>query len=75
MISDHLAALQTKIANELARRPEYYVTHPAELSLIQQLTTEELADFSRANGWRAIRRVGGRQFQFYNNTYARPSPR
>jgi hypothetical protein len=71
MISDDLPALQTKIFGELSRRPEYFVTHPAELHVIQQLTRTELDDFARKHGWRVIRRVGGRQFQFYNDTYAR----
>lgn len=71
MISDLLPALQAKISGELSRRPEYFVTHPAELRVIQELTAAELDDFTREHGWRVIRRVGGRQFQFYNDTYAR----
>ncbi len=71
MISDELPVLETKITAQLAQRPEYFVTQPAELRVIQRLTSSELNDFVRDNGWRVIRRVGGRQFQFYNDTYAR----
>lgn len=71
MISDELPALQRKIADQLSRRPEYFVTHPAELKLLQRLTSDELKDFGREHSWRVIRRVGGRQFQFYNDTFKR----
>jgi hypothetical protein len=71
MISDDLPALETKIRVQLLQRPEYFVTHPAELRVIQQLTPSELGDFVREHGWSVIRRVGGRQFQFYNDAYAR----
>ncbi len=71
MISDELSAIETKIASALAGRPECFITHPSELLILQQLTAAELQDFATRNGWSTVRRLGGRQFQFYNDTYAR----
>ncbi len=71
MISEDLAALEAKISATLALRPECFVTQPRELRIVQRMTANELQDFAQENGWRVIRRVGGRQFQFYNDTYAR----
>ena len=71
MISDDLIAMQNRIATELARRPECFITHPREVGVLQQLSTAELEDFARRNGWSWVRRLGGRQLQFYNDTFAR----
>lgn len=64
---DQLAAVTTKISRMLAVRPEYFVTHPAELKAVQALSDTELADLARRHGWRFVRRVGGRQIEFYND--------
>ncbi|MDQ2918481.1 MAG: hypothetical protein M3R10_01210, partial [Verrucomicrobiota bacterium] len=69
--SDDLLAVKTKISGELSRRPEYLVTQPREVRVLHELTLHELEEFARAHGWRVISRVGGRQYQFYNDTYAR----
>ncbi len=59
------------IAQQLARRPEHFITHPAELNLFHSLSDEELRRFAHAHGWRVVRRVGGRQIEFYNDTAMR----
>jgi hypothetical protein len=71
MISDDLTAIEAKIRGELSRRPECFITHPSELHVVQQLTRPELDDFAHHHGWRVIRRLGGRQFQFYNDAFER----
>ncbi len=62
-----LPAITAKITQMLAARPEYFVTHPAELKIVQSLSDSELRDLAREHGWRVVRRVGGRQFEFYND--------
>ncbi len=69
MISEDLPALERKITAELSRRPEYFVTHPAELSVLHCLTSDELREFAEQHSWRVISRLGGRQLQFYNDTF------
>jgi hypothetical protein len=64
---DRLPAVIAKIARMLAVKPEYFVTHPAELKVVQKLSDSELRDVTRRNGWRFVRRVGGRQIEFYND--------
>jgi hypothetical protein len=64
---DQLPAVIAKIARMLAIRPEYFVTHPSELRVVRALSLEQLGDLARQNGWRVVRRVGGRQIEFYND--------
>lgn len=71
MISDEISAMRTKIAGELSRRPECFITHPSELAILQKMTREELERFAHENGWRMVERLGGRQYQFYSDTYVR----
>ena len=71
MTSDDLSALQAKIAGELSRRPECFITHPSEVRFLQHVAADELTQFANRNGWRVVRRLGGRQFQFYNDTNER----
>ena len=71
MTSDDLSAMESKIAGELSRRPECFITHPSEVRLLQQLSVNELTQFANRNGWRVVRRLGGRQLQFYNDTNER----
>jgi hypothetical protein len=66
-MDDQLPAVIAKIAQILAVKPEYFVTHPSELAVVRALSSEELRDMARQNGWRVVRRVGGRQFEFYND--------
>ena len=64
---DQLPAVIEKIRRMLAVRPEYFVTHPAELKVVQTLSDSELRDLAQEHGWRFVRRVGGRQIEFYND--------
>jgi predicted nucleic acid-binding OB-fold protein len=64
---DQLPAVIAKIARMLAVKPEYFVTHPSELQVVRALSYEELRDVAREHGWRVVRRVGGRQIEFYND--------
>ena len=66
-MSDQLPAVIAKIARMLAIKPEYFVTHPSELGVVRALSDEELRDMARQHGWRVVRRVGGRQIEFYND--------
>jgi hypothetical protein len=67
MIHEQLPAVITKIARMLAVKPEYFVTHPAELKVVQALSDAELRELAQKHGWRFVRRVGGRQVEFYND--------
>jgi hypothetical protein len=71
MTSDALSAIEAKIAEALRRRPECFIVHPTETRLLGGLGTEDLKKFANERGWRVVRRLGGRQFQFYNDTNER----
>ena len=64
---EQLPAVITKIGRMLAMKPEYFVTHPSELRVVRALSDIELRDIARENGWRVVRRLGGRQIEFYND--------
>lgn len=64
---DARAAVETKIARVLAEKPQYFVTHPAELRALKSMTITELQAFAETRGWRAVRRIGGRQIEFYKD--------
>ena len=53
-------------------KPECFITHPAELHVLLQLTKDELRAFAREHGWRSVRRLGGKQIEFYNDVTVRP---
>ena len=74
MIHEQLPAVITKIIRMLAERPEYFVTHPSELRIVQALSDSELRDLALEHGWRFVRRVGGRQVEFYNDAGAAYRP-
>ena len=74
VIHEQLPAVVAKIARTLAVKPEYFVTHPAELKVVQALSDSELRDLTREHGWRSVRRVGGRQIEFYNDAGAAYRP-
>jgi hypothetical protein len=59
------------IAEQLARKPEHFITHPSEMKLFQGVGEEELGEFARRHGWRVVRRVGGRRIEFYNDAHER----
>jgi len=56
-----------KISRMLALKPEYSVTHLSELRIVRALSIEQLQEMARQQGWRVVRRVGGRQIEFYND--------
>jgi len=64
---DQLPAVIAKISRMLAIKPEYFVSHPSELRVVRALSAEELRDLAREHGWRVVRRIGGRQIEFYND--------
>ena len=66
-LNDQLPAVIAKIERMLAIKPEYFVTHPSEVRVIRGLSEEDLRDMARQHGWRVVRRVGGRQIEFYND--------
>jgi hypothetical protein len=66
-MDDQLPAVIAKIERMLAMKPEYLVVHPSELRAVAALSNEQLQDVARQNGWRVVRRVGGRQIEFYND--------
>ena len=66
-----LPALAAKIAKALSRGSEYVVTQPAELRILRALSEAEVAEFAQSHGWRVIRRLGGRQIEFYNDASVR----
>jgi hypothetical protein len=68
---EHLPALTAKISAALAIRPEVFITHPAELRIISSMPDDDLRKFAAEHGWRAVRRIGGRQIEFYNDASAR----
>jgi len=66
-----LPALAAKIATALSCRSEYVVTQPAEMRILRALSEAEVSDFAKSHGWRVIRRLGGRQIDFYNDASVR----
>jgi hypothetical protein len=68
---EELPALAAKIGTALAIRPEYWVTQPAELRVFREMSDEEIRDFAKSHDWGVIRRLGGKQIQFYNDAGAR----
>lgn len=68
---EHLPALAAKIAEELSVRPEYLVTQPAELRVLHGMSEAEIAAFAASHAWRVVRRLGGRQIEFYNDASVR----
>jgi len=64
---EQLPAVIEKITRMLAAKPEYFVTHPSELRVVRALSRWGLADLARQHGWRVVRRVGGRQIEFYKD--------
>jgi len=65
--NDKLPGLTDKIAARLATKPEVLIIHPAELRVVRSMTDQELRAFAEKNGWRVVRRLGGRQIEFYND--------
>ena len=70
----YLPALAAKIAAALSVRPELLVTHPAELKVLSVMSDNELGRFAAEHRWRVVRRVGGRQIEFYNDASTNYQP-
>jgi len=68
---EHLPGLTAKISAALAIRPEVFITHPAELRVLSAMSEDELGKFAAEHGWEAVRRIGGRQIEFYNDASVR----
>jgi hypothetical protein len=68
---DDLPALATKIGERLSKSSEYVVTQPAELRVLREMSEHEVREFAKSHGWRVIRRLGGRQIEFYNDSGVR----
>jgi hypothetical protein len=66
-LGENLGALQAKIAGVLAIRPQCFITHPSELRSLKTMTADQLRAFAEKYGWRSVRRIGGRQIEFYND--------
>ena len=71
MRNEDLAPVTAKISAALAMKPEVFITHPAELRLLRSLNQDELRRFAAEHGWRSVRRIGGRQIEFYNDATVR----
>ena len=71
--TDGLAGLARKIAVRLAIKPEIFIIHLAELRILRSMSDQNLRAFAAQNGWRVVRRLGGRQIEFYNDASARES--
>ena len=71
-MQEHLPALATKIAKMLSIKSEYLVTQAAELRILREMSEVEVREFAKNHGWRVIRRLGGRQIEFYNDASRRP---
>ena len=69
---EHLPALAVKIAKVLSIKPEYLVTQPAELRILREMSEADVTEFAKSHGWRVIRRLGGRQIEFYNDASQHP---
>jgi hypothetical protein len=69
-----LELLATKISVRLAVKPEVLIIHPAELRLLKSTTEDHVRKFAADHGWGVVRRLGGRQIEFYNDAGARTEP-
>ncbi|MFL6552378.1 MAG: hypothetical protein ACJ8LV_03330 [Chthoniobacterales bacterium] len=47
------------------------MTQSAELRVLREMPEHELREFATNHGWRIIRRLGGRQIEFYNDASVR----
>ena len=68
---EHLPALAVKIAKALSIKSEYVVTQPVELRILREMSDADVREFAKSHGWRVIRRLGGRQIEFYNDASRR----
>jgi len=66
-----LPALAAKIEKVLSIKPEYVVTQSAELRILREISETDVKEFAKSHGWRVVRRLGGRQIEFYNDASRR----
>jgi hypothetical protein len=66
-----LPALAAKIGGRLSISSEYVITQAAELRVLRDMSERDLHEFAKSHGWRIIRRLGGRQIEFYNDASVR----
>ena len=71
--NNDLSGLVEKIAARLTLKSEVLIIHPAELQILRSITDDELRSFAAKRGWRIVRRLGGRQIEFYNDAGVRPA--
>jgi hypothetical protein len=69
--NEELAPLTAKISAALVVKPEIFITHPAELRILRAMSDEALRQLAEEHGWHVVRRIGGRQIEFYNDASAR----
>ena len=69
--SNNLPAVTAKISAALATRAQVFITHPVELKILNTMTGAEIEEYAAEHGWRIVRRLGGRQIEFYNDVGAR----
>ena len=72
--NENLPALTAKISAALATRPEVFITHPVERRILQSMGAGEIEKYAAEHGWRIVRRIGGRQIEFYNDVTVRERP-
>jgi hypothetical protein len=70
-MQEHLPALAAKIAAILSDKAEYFITQPAELRILREMSEADIGNFAASHGWRVVRRLGGRQIEFYNDASVR----
>ena len=68
---DDLPALAAKIGERLSNSSEYLVIQVAELRVLREMSEDEMREFAKSHGWRVVRRLGGRQIEFYNDASVR----
>jgi hypothetical protein len=66
-----LTGLTSKIAARLATESDIFIAHPAELRILRSMSDQDLRAFAAANGWGVVRRLDGRQIEFYNDANTR----
>jgi hypothetical protein len=68
---EYLPALTAKIAEALSIKSEYLITQPAELRILRGMSDTDVRNFAASHGWCVVRRLGGRQIEFYNDASLR----
>ena len=72
--NENLPALIAKISRALSLKSEVFIIHPAELQVLRSMSDQQLRQFAAEHGWRVVRRLGGRQIEFYNDAGVRVEP-